>query len=335
MKFIKSTLLYLILMLAALPMGAMDTSPSKANSQECIPDPMTIEGYKNTPETVKIFLRANARKIRHTDKNDCVWQHTLSSPDYLEELRKIALELRESFPKATICGLGQSPAYIIEALQRLDEIDGIKEQRAHRIAFSGRWFTSDGCLFNPLEEKPNTKQTTAYRKYLEKNGFDLAKIVERHQKTETKTIVIDYVQSGAALYSFLDVLFAWAEEYDLLEELQSAVQAHIFTLYSPLPEQYNDLASLGFKVTVHPVTRKNTSRLIYCMCNSDSWYDDRLVPSFKYTQWNKVDPAKFKPSFNADLLRFMVLDHVMQAHEKEKSNKTAQTAQTTLSDNQN
>jgi hypothetical protein len=124
-----------------------------------------------------------------------------------------AQKMIKYYPGFNLVGIGRTPAWLIEIAKLID-----KETRSDKyktIAFSGRWFQLQPHLIKPTTiSAPNEKQTVAYRHYLENMKFTPEKIIEQDEQHHRKTVLIDFLQTGLSLYSFVSFILDWAEELD-------------------------------------------------------------------------------------------------------------------------
>ncbi len=141
--------------------------------------------------------------------------------------------------------LGQSPAFFME-MERARHPE--KSGRLQYIPFSGDWhgimhgkdeltidypgkeksesnrkaieidnsnlIAPDDRLIEMKDSIPSEQQVNCLRSYLKRIGLDPIAIVNR----EEPSIIIDYIQRGAGLYSFLTIIYNWAVELGIPKE---------------------------------------------------------------------------------------------------------------------
>lgn len=132
-----------------------------------------------------------------------------------------AYKVIKKYSKERVFSLGQSPAWVVKVAELLAKKKG-SNQMFRGIAFSGRYVHerhgpniggvgSGGyerrCrvyyMDNPREYEGQ------YRAYLASIGMSPREIVEK-AASGVKTVLIEYVQTGASLASFLFTLYRWA-----------------------------------------------------------------------------------------------------------------------------
>lgn len=169
-----------------------------------------------------------------------------------------AVELTEELFKSisenqAVFAVGQSPAWLLEYAK----IRKNQPQHWHHVAFGGNcWYIPDPqnntqavtllqnsymlsrCegsdrpikegekiaartrLIKRTDSTPSPEQVASYRSYLKKIGCDPEQICSRPDKT----VLIDYVQSGCGIKTYLEFLDQWAQELGCQEKLHEKLQ---------------------------------------------------------------------------------------------------------------
>jgi len=164
--------------------------------------------------------------------------------------------------------------------------------------FSSSEFSSFkfACFHRPPEEKK-------YRDYLDSIGFSPQKIIERFYREKTKTVLLEYIQSGAGLASFVSIIFLWAREEGLLSALQYSLEICALTTYLEpdvlqLPEDDLTISLKQFKIH---------SRWMQKIVDGTKDSDDRLVPYYNENSFH-IPPEELMPDNSAT--HFIILRRI-------------------------
>jgi len=222
-----------------------------------------------------------------------------------------AIDIKHRGKRQVICGLGQSPAYVIELLKRIDHAFNRTDREYKHIAFSGNHYPAPADYKDPKSPCPATEEvrTTGsdhfshfcavvddnIRKNSAARPTDIQKIMYRsYLKTlglsyvsseENKVfILVDRVRFGSSMRSALDVL----------RESPTIQYPDVFFFYN-FPHYLPDIEPNG--IFMNP----ETHQLMFILSQADTstTFKDRLIPEFRYANWCSVNPQNFKPSMNA------------------------------------
>ena len=226
----------------------------------------------------------------------------------------------EQFPNKTqiICGLGQSPAYLIETLKLIDQHRQRRDREYKLVAFSGNFFAQVDKDERPIKKAraaqhddafeefcaihadkvefdkdmlPSWQHRRDYRRYLKTIGFSQQDLLS----PDKEFVLIDRCHYGLGLRSFLYIIQHYEKKptiffmHNYLSFINSSPQS--ITLNK---EEYDVMFALSFDT--------NSTK-----------FKDRLVQLFKRDAWRTIDPAQFKPHENA----LIILEELKKFHEIE------------------
>lgn len=285
----------------------------------------TLDGYKNLSDFEKCQLHAEAAQKLKT------WygcEHPFLEDCQLGCLVDLVEQYTKEYPNADIYGLGQSPAYLIEAMRLSAEFHGTRVKRRYeKIAFSGKWHelvdgeyklqTAPCWLKFFVSQAPTHDDFETYKIYLSSFLPSPREIVGRYEKNGKKIVIVDYSESGESLASFADVLKQWFWDSSIEgETVKNIVSFLIF--YRPASDACNQHiqdACSPFRSNIYTLDEHmSQSSFLGRLANSDC-YDDRLVPYYPFKRWKKQDPRDFQLSRNAELCLFLLTDYIQQAKE--------------------
>jgi hypothetical protein len=136
-----------------------------------------------------------------------------------------AQKLIKTYPHYHLVGIGRTPSWLIEIAKLIDLQDFPEKYK--NVAFSGRWYKFEKHLLKPTpQSQPTPEQISAYRHYLEQIHFTPQIIIDHDERDHRKTVLIDFLETGLSLYSFIKVLYEWADELNLTAKLQLALIIH-------------------------------------------------------------------------------------------------------------
>jgi len=201
----------------------------------------------------------------------------------------LAQDLIDLYPNSSFCALGQSPAWVINAIEKLSLLQNT-DTNTYQVAFSGNMVTSrtKGSCFADFEpDNAEQYDIKAYRDYLSSVNMDPDSIIERFKKDRQKTTIVDFYQIGAGISSFSWILASWAEEMNKKDDLFNAMNIHLY--FPKIPRLYQQeglfkneikLKGLGaFPVVFEPCNIETFVRLGMCPANF------RISPQYKPASW--------------------------------------------------
>ena len=222
-------------------------------------------------------------------------QATLEAADWLRPKQAMhAAELAhntiEQCPNSRVFSLGQSPAWIVKAIQKEAALKGMQYETGY-IPFSGSFFEREMHVQNMHIYRPKTKRADLgmsikeYRKVLTALGLSPQTIIDHFQKDRTRTTISEFFIKGRGLASFLYVLRSWAKENKQDTLLQKALDVRLYSSECAYLKQSQATINLpGFAPTscnFHAVDRYLEAEL---MISPDK---TRIVPHYSWHDWHK------------------------------------------------
>lgn len=153
--------------------------------------------------------------------------HFIENPAHMKRLITLASQLRKRFPteKYHIVGVGQSPAYVVKAMQYIEECITRNHSKNYQlVAHSRRHVEKDGDIFTIKNEHEVKRQLDIYQDYCEASGLSVQDIIDRFRESGKKTVFIDQVVSGCGLMTFLLSLCHTAKKMGCAPILSDAVE---------------------------------------------------------------------------------------------------------------
>ncbi|MFH1507015.1 MAG: hypothetical protein ABIG46_01115, partial [Candidatus Omnitrophota bacterium] len=256
----------------------------------------SVEEYLRSSESEKRLLREEFLKTFGG-------AHPLVHDNELQNIREEALKLILRYPHETIVSLGRTPLLLTTMASFLEEIsNNIQVPRQYiEVAFSTRWYRRDPSTkqfkrFGQFLPKEDARE--AYRKYLTKIGLSPMAIIGR----DNKTVIIDYVETGEGIMSFLDFLLEWAKDKvlwgeDLTPRLKESIIVHI--LQETNLEKYYDFG--GFAVAHQEIAE--IDMLKNNVSTQGIYYPVHM--------WAEVDPLVVLPTRKTALEFFRIIDFIV------------------------
>lgn len=215
------------------------------------------------------------------------------SNENIRDLIKLANQLLVDFEGERIYGLGQSPAWIVKALELLIDKRGGSKSIGY-IPFSGRFmekevkrrfdnnFSEIFCHVKKGPCFPNNQAINNYRHVLEQLGMDPISIIQAFKDKHQKTVLLEYIQSAESLASFMIILYEWAIELDKLEQLKECF------VVCALAQDFNKLQLIHLpKVSLYMRRIQVKDTLIIPLADGKDTgpQSDRLVPKYSVQDW--------------------------------------------------
>lgn len=299
------------LSLLSLILCAVGPSLKAADNSDRIP--YTLQTYKKASrQTIEATATAAAFAVGRQDDS----RHPIFLPGAPEVISRLADTVLEQSPVGTICALGQSPAYIVFAARIKEEIKGPSEPRFKHITFSGKWFRRTGNVFEKNCKYPKGEGLKLYLSYLQRTGLAPRDIVESYKATGFKTTITEYTLSGESLYSFLELLYDWATEEQVADNLKEALEVCMFQ--SNISEAHYNVDNteadfFGFKVVKHLLNQ--TDNIIMSQFSESDVTGDRLTYYHPYTKWVKWQEnlnEELVVSENAKYVMFKIIQYLIE-----------------------
>lgn len=228
------------------------------------------------------------------DENEAWWHNE----EHFKMIIATAHRLRNQFPNDMLCSLGQSPAYYIKGVEILSQIEGSLPCIQY-IPFSGSFLEiitkirnewtfeeiqNPIARFTSYSEIPSQK-IQSYRKILFDLNLNPLSIVTRYKNEKQRTIILEATDAGSGLASFLYILFSWAQEDKISDELKKSLGIVVLT---PKPLQRIELPMLQIAIDVDLRIDKTNDLQGHLSNGMDKGaFSDRLVPQYTPDDWGK------------------------------------------------
>lgn len=132
----------------------------------------------------------------------------------LNSLIESAEILDTTFPDHEIISVGQSPAWIVYALERLRQERGVDPQTKF-LSFSGFFLSNtDDRSFTAMKEKyPSKNRLSLYFNYLGEQGIAPEDLIKSKENDgHTPPVFIDFIYDGQGFPSFIHTLQRYVDE---------------------------------------------------------------------------------------------------------------------------
>jgi len=295
--------------------------------------PLTIQEYCSSPQ--KTIADCNDLFDAAFNKPTGGEKHPLSDAANRDTLIAVSQEINHRYDGNVIVSVGQSPAYIIKAAELINELCENPNTQYRYLAFSGKFLDADGThdqkkeFVTSAKTIPTQEEIASYTRYLKSVQLDPKKIIKRHRKKSQKTVFTDFISSARGFASFVYILNAIARKEGVEEEsLKNSVGYHVFHMQEqPLTFKSIHIKDAEYSYVcdlcnnnVHAIEKK----LIFNLAreHTNILFNDRLVEHFPKNTWNENNRDRFKPSDNAKLLIFKIIDHLACEQKPEPSKKS-------------
>lgn len=256
---------------------------------------------KSSPFTSVVPSELLARRMSITYK----WYQ---NPDICKKIVKLAKTLVNSYQGARVFSLGQPSSWVVKVAEKVAKYEN-KKQTHDYLAFSGSLVSECASPGDQSEETVGRKKSfigvyrksftikdsltyeKQYRAYLQAKKMSPSEIIAKASEGN-KTVVVECMQQGEVLASFLYVLFRWADEEGVAKRLKSSVDIVV------LCQDYCEVRSIGL-VDISLIVELQSIKITACLLQSflfakdDEASADRLVPSYSPHQWREA-PMKLK-----------------------------------------
>lgn len=245
--------------------------------------------------------------------NNIAWYEYDKAYAEVLALSQALLNTQPNFARTIFVSLGQSPAWVVRGAKIIaDRLYGPDSyaNNFRYLPFSYKFYglsksvnEKENAYFVPeLDFLPSKDQKTAYRKFLTQQSMDPISITSRFNNDGITTVLVEYVETGESLASFISILAAWSREQDNLKTLQKALKIVCLkgnsnrssTSWSYLVLRNTDTDD-RFKITWldgKPYARHNVheKRSILNLLGRDH-QEDRLVPYYPPALWGQKPKA--------------------------------------------
>lgn len=277
----------------------------------------SVVGFLKLSEEQKEFLRKQFSAKVDTKP---YLPHPFGREVDLDRIIDFAENISHEFNNYRMVSVGRSPVWFAEAIKNRKD-----------IYLNDYTFVALSKSSGFIKKMPEKRQINAYRKYLSKINLTPQKIIEDMENGK-KTAFFDFISSGESMQGFIKIFDEWTKELcqknkEFKSKFKSEEEAinklHKSIKIVGMYWEHNDIPSTpkGIKVSLHAVSNFLTNGFV---CNK---FNDDLVVEFPPSKWTSVSPTKKKPSYNAQLSRFMLIDRL---HQRNLLNKEPQNSEASL-----
>ncbi len=238
------------------------------------------------------------------------------SPDQAIQVAQMAHEIIEELPNSRVLSLGQSPAWVVKAIEHEAKLRGLNYETGY-IPFSGnfcrRLRTEGETHYYEIDaNKLFAKDITRYHNRLIKLGMSPDNIIRRFENEGTTTTITDFLFTGKGTASFLYVLFDWARKDRKEGALRKALNVRLYD-DAGAPPSFIKLEGFDpIPCNIHVMD----SRLRDVFWNCEDRV--RIVPSYPQIAWSrKPMPAEGEKAVvenTANVLRQAVVVNCLAPH---------------------
>jgi len=221
-------------------------------------------------------------------------------PKFIDDFISTAEEIAKNYKDRRIISVGRSPCAFLETAMMIP--NGIEGYI--KAPFSGSWYSSlNNSGKNPIYsvvkgKKPSIDNMINYGiNCLEAQGITPEIIINDAIK-KNKTVIIDYIESGASIVSFIDVLTAWFRNKGYTRE-QLLNSIDIVAIGKPTMKKIEG-------INIKTVGKEDYGSFTY---NNDQC-DSAFCGEYPSNQWAKNSPPYDKEGSNAHLVRFRLMDYL-------------------------
>lgn len=222
-------------------------------------------------------------------------QTTLWNPKSAQTVVKLGRGLMREYPNTMFCGVGNSPSYLIYAMEKASANDN-KPVDVRYIPFSGRFLERgkprNGTLVysdvDPVDFARYEHFKDAYRTRLSGMGLSPTAVVARHAEQGTRTAFIDNTQGGTSFMTFNTIMRLWARDEGVEKAFKAA--APIIAL----ADEDCKVAPMRGRVSIPPFNVDLKAQVVriphslrLAMNSNYSCERDRFVPEYGFEAWGR------------------------------------------------
>lgn len=163
--------------------------------------------------------------------NFLVTYSEMSENNLFKQMIQIAVDIESSIKNSSIYYVGQSPIWLGTTLDLMNSSTRTGNVNSY-VPFSGKclefvenkeeefgYYTSENA------NMPSAKNLELYRSLLRNLELDPKSILERYRNFGRETVLMDFIEEGRSLASFLYILYEWAaeENVDLTDALEVVI----------------------------------------------------------------------------------------------------------------
>lgn len=266
-------------MLAELVMGALTASAQQRGG--------TGDSRMRPPAGIDLLAQLMG--------DDGAGQATLWDKKNAQDTVKLGRGLMREYPNTMFCGVGNSPSYLIYAMEKAAVNDN-KPVEVRYIPFSGRFLErgrpKNGALvYSEVDQVDFSRYQyfkNAYRTRLDGMGLSPTAIVARHEDHSTRTAFIDNTQSGTSFMSFNTIMRLWARDQGVEKEFKSAAPVIALADSDCRVAPVNGHVSIpAFNIDLTAQVVRIPHALRLAMNSNLSDERDRFVPEYPFEAWGR------------------------------------------------
>ena len=290
-----------------MTLGAFLTVPYREENIQVEPQEVPSERDVILNEVFSDLLGGLRRAILSSVFEDGQDEEQNSRSNYwnnqtVKEVVDLSLNLRNSLPNTSIFGVGNSPSYVVFAIEQLAR-HSVSEKSTGYVPFSDRFLarcynhSPDVLTFhvNTASDEYVAAQRYQddYRHFLTGMGLNPREIVNRFNQAGQKTTILDNIQSGGSFASFIYFMYQWAGDIQMKKAFSRAFQC-IALVDRKTPEVIS-VPDVNLEV---PIDCIEISHKLRCALNSNvSDEKDRFIPQYPPENWGKpLPPAEGDPA---------------------------------------
>lgn len=207
----------------------------------------------------------------------------------LYEILDMAEDISTRNPNSRIYALGQSLAWVVKALEIMESLRRT-QNTFHYIPFSYNFVANSpkpDFYFFKSEKFPSERKQSNYKKILKGLGLHPKQILSQYETLNRQTVIVDYVESGCGVASFVYFLLKWAKEEGV--SLNDALRIVVVMNEWSRRVEFLDLNS-EFRVNCAVVRRDERLLNRLVTLEDDDPDFGRLVPYYSCYDWNVPVP---------------------------------------------
>ncbi len=222
-------------------------------------------------------------------------QTTMWDKKNAQTVVKLGRGLMREYPNTMFCGVGNSPSYLIYAMEKASANDN-KPVDVRYIPFSGRFLDrgrpNNGTLVYSKVDNVDFARydhfKDAYRTRLAGMGLSPTAVVARHAEQGTRTAFIDNTQGGTSFMTFNTIMRLWARDEGVEKDFKAATP--IIALADEdcrIAPMRGRVSIPSFNVDLQAKVVRIPHELRLAMNSNYSCERDRFVAEYPFEAWGR------------------------------------------------
>lgn len=222
-------------------------------------------------------------------------ENWVDNPQLIAELKQLIQTLLVQTNGHHVLALGQSAAWVVTAAKMKDQSFSYQHVAMSKALFITYRPPEGGFMAEEISFVQNKEVTSAqikgFRKYLSQNGITPEIILGRFNNGQ-KTIIFDFIGSGAGVATFAYVLKSWAAEkgVNIDPALVFLGAMKSYNTFSSCPLIFRIVEQEEFNRICHKIHGEGIkiTRLMFEELGSsidEGPFQNRLVPAYPSTAW--------------------------------------------------